>query len=100
MLVYAMPVLARWSYRTGGETVYVCGQFPNGLTEKERSRLLARNPVAASYAWRVMRRDSIVFVRGRVSHADHATIRLDGWHRVLMNTEAQSSAMASVAFLD
>ena len=29
----------------------------------------------------------------RVRHADHATIALPGWHRVLMNTENQSKAM-------
>jgi hypothetical protein len=34
------------------------------------------------------------------THPDHATIRLDGWHRVEMNTENRSRAMASVAFLD
>ena len=28
------------------------------------------------------------------------TIRLDVWHRVEMNTENRSRAMASVAFLD
>lgn len=27
-------------------------------------------------------------------------IMLPGWHRVLMNTESQSRAMANVAFLD
>jgi hypothetical protein len=35
-----------------------------------------------------------------ITHPDHATIRLDGWHRVEMNTENRSRAMASVAFLD
>ena len=33
-------------------------------------------------------------------HADHKTITLHGWHRVLMNTENQSRAMRNVAFLD
>ena len=33
-------------------------------------------------------------------HADHATITLHGWHRVLMNTEGQSKAIKNVAFLD
>ena len=47
-----------------------------------------------------MQRDMVVYVRGRISHSDHATIRLDKWHRVEMNTENQSLAMAHVAFLD
>lgn len=87
-------------YRTRGTTVYVNFQFPNGLTEAERTALFRRNPVAAKWFWQVLQRDTITYVQGRVSHADHATIRLDGWHRVLMNTENESKARASVAFLD
>ena len=48
----------------------------------------------------MMRRNPLVYVRGRVRHADHKTIMLHGWHRVLMNTERQSQAMRNVAFLD
>jgi len=44
--------------------------------------------------------DVFVYVRGKITHPDHATIRLDGWHRVEMNTENRSRAMASVVFLD
>lgn len=94
------PHHCEFLYRLGGTTVYVCRQFPNGLTEAERAALFATNPLASRWAWRAMQRDPQVFVRGRVSHADHATITLDGWHRVLMNTEAESRAQASVAFLD
>jgi len=47
-----------------------------------------------------MRRDMSVYARGAVSHADHATITLPFWHRVLMNTETQSQTMRFVAFLD
>ncbi|MCC9609068.1 hypothetical protein LOC68_07090 [Blastopirellula sp. JC732] len=94
------PHLCEFLIRAGGTTVYVCGQHPNGLTEAERQTLLKRNPAADKWNWRVMQRDPTVFVRGRVSHADHATIHLDGWHRVAMNTENRSRAMASVAFLD
>jgi hypothetical protein len=86
--------------RDGGLTVYVCRQHPNGLTAGQYRKLLRQNPNAARWDWQLMRRDPTVYVRGRVSHADHATIRLVGWHRVAMNTENQSRAMASVAFLD
>lgn len=47
-----------------------------------------------------MQRDPVVYVRGKVSYPEHATISLGGWHRVAMNTENQSRAMAQVAFLD
>lgn len=94
------PHMCEFLYRVGGTTVYVCGQYPNGLTDKERKALHKRSPAAVKWNWQTMQRDPTVFVRGRVSHADHATILLGGWHRVAMNTENQSRAMASVAFLD
>lgn len=94
------PHYCQWLYRTRGTTVYVNFRYPNGLTEPERQQLFHRAPEAAKWAWQVMQRDPVTYVQGRVSHADHATIRLDGWHRVLMNTENQSRARASIAFLD
>lgn len=94
------PHMCEHLYRVGGTTVYVCRQYPNGLEEKEKQALFKRNPSAAKWNWRAMQRNPSVFVRGGVSHADHATIHLGEWHRVVMNTENQSRAMASVAFLD
>jgi hypothetical protein len=94
------PHWAEWCYRTGGETVYVCKRHPNGVTEDQYKEILADNPKAKGWGWHIMRRNPGVFVKGRIRHADHATITLNGWHQVLMNTEAQSKAMKSVAFLD
>lgn len=37
---------------------------------------------------------------GEVRHPDHETITLNGWRRVLMNTENRSSALRYLAFLD
>jgi hypothetical protein len=87
-------------YRTGGETVYVCARHPNGVTEKEYRRILSTNPRAKGWAWQIMRRNPGVLVRGKVRHADHKTIVLNGWHRVLMNAEREAKAMQNVAFLD
>jgi hypothetical protein len=94
------PHICEFLYRVGGTTVYVCNRHPNGLTTDEYGKLLKQNPEATKWNWRTMQRDPVVFVQGKVSHPDHATIRLDGWHRVEMNTENRSRAMASVAFLD
>jgi hypothetical protein len=94
------PHWAEFCYRTGGETVYVCSRHPNGVTEAQYKGILAGSPKAKGWRWRTMRRNPGVYVRGRVRHADHATITLHGWHRVLMNTEGQSKAMKNVAFLD
>ncbi len=94
------PHWAEFCYRTGGETVYVCSRHPNGVTEAQYKVILAGNAKAKGWGWRTMRRNPGVYVKGRIRHADHATITLHGWHRVLMNTEGQSKAMRNVAFLD
>src|SRR5262249_29958022 len=94
------PHWADFCYRTGGETVYVRPRHSNGVTEAAYQRILANNPQAKSWGWRTMRRNPGVYVRGRIRHADHKTIVLHGWHRVLMNTENQAKAMRNVAFLD
>ncbi len=86
--------------RSGGETVYVSAEYPHGLETRQYQRLLARQPEARHWGWRTMRRNMRVCVRGRVRHPDHATIHLEGWHEVLMNTENEASAMRHVAFLD
>jgi hypothetical protein len=94
------PHWADFCYRTGGEAVYVCFRRPNGVTEAQYKAILAGNPKAKGWGWRTMRRNPGVYVKGRIRHADHATITLQGWHRVLMNTEGQTKAMRKVAFLD
>jgi hypothetical protein len=94
------PHWAEFCYRTGGEFVYVSHRYPNGVTQDQYERILSNDAKAKSWNWRPMRRNPGVYVRGRIRHADHATITLNGWHRVLMNTESQSQAMRNVAFLD
>ena len=87
-------------FRTGGETVYVTRRFPGGVSESRYREILERDPAAARWGWRVMRRDAEVYARGRVAHKDHKTVVLAGWHRVLMNTEAGAPGAREVAFLD
>ena len=94
------PHMVEFLYRSGGEVVYVCSQKPNGLTPAQFNAFVSRTPEAKSWHWSTMRRNPSVSVKGRVRHADHATIVLHDWHRVLMNTESQSAAMRHVAFLD
>jgi hypothetical protein len=88
--------IAQYAYRTQGEAVMVSSRYPQGLTEPQYKRLISRDK-SAYLNWRQMVRNAGVFVKGTVRHPDHATIVLEGWHRVLMNTEANSEA---VAFLD
>jgi hypothetical protein len=92
--------MCQYAYRSGGEVVYVGTKYPMGLTKAAYTKLLERNPSARSWAWRVMRRNAAVYVRGRVWHPDHKTIVLNDWHRVMMNTEGQAPGARSVVFLD
>ncbi len=94
------PHWVEFCYRTGGVTVYVCPRHRDGVTAKQYQKMLKANPRAKAWGWQLMLRNAGVYVRGRVRHADHQTIVLHGWHRVLMNTEAESRAMRNVAFLD
>jgi hypothetical protein len=87
------------AYRRGGETVYVSPQFPTGLTRAEFDALSPRHQRDGG-PWREMVRDPELYAKGAVRHPDHDTIRLYGWHRVLMNTEREARAMRHVAFLD
>jgi len=87
-------------FRSGGETVYVCWRHPDGVTGERYRELLEDDPRARHWGWRVMRRDAEVYARGRVSHKDHKTIALAGWHRVFINTEAAAPGAREVAFLD
>ena len=91
------PHWAEECYRSGGDTVYVSARYPNGLTAPEYKKLPASE---RNRGFRIMKRDAAVYVRGKVSHPDHETVTLIGWHRVLMNTENRSSAMRFLAFLD
>jgi hypothetical protein len=93
------PHNAQYCYRTGGELVYVSHQFPDGVTRVHYERWRRQNRDSKIQFVQMMRNPT-VYVKGRITHADHATVVLDRWHRVEMNTETQSKAMRHVAFLD
>ena len=94
------PHWVEFLYREGGETVMVSGQYPNGLTLDQYRQVLSTDAGAKSWSWRTMRRNPTAFVKGTVRHPDHATIRLDGWHQVAMNTEREAPGARNVVFLD
>jgi hypothetical protein len=94
------PHWAEFLYRTGGVNVYVCSEHPTGLSEPEYRHLIAENPAKRRMQWRVMRRDAGVYVRGKIRHPDHKTVKLNGWHQVVPNTESRAPAMWHLAFLD
>ena len=92
------PHVCEFVFRQGGQLVYVHARYPNGLSVGEYRDLPADQREAGG--WRTMVRDARVYVKGRVRHPDHATIRLPYWHQVVMNTETKARAMRNVAFLD
>lgn len=115
-------------YREGGELVYVhpvrrapgalpsqlggAGGYANGwaqrhgipqkaeegLTQKEFDVL--QQSVRKLMTWRRMQRGARVFVRGRITHPDHATVALKTWHEVLPNLEVSRLGGVHVVFLD
>lgn len=93
------PHCLEYAYRLGGTRVYVSESSPQGLSEAQYHRYLVTHPKSGR-SFRLMIREPELYAKGRVSHNDHKTIVLDGWHRVLMNTENQARAMSNVAFLD
>jgi hypothetical protein len=94
------PHMCQYLHRVGGVPVLVCNRHPAGLLRDQYEQLIARRPSAKGWGWQAMRRGAGVYVRGRVWHPDHKTIVLDGWHRVVMNTEAQAPGRERVVFLD
>lgn len=94
---HGKPHKCEFLTREGGTQVYVSSEHPNGITSGRYNRLSSEDRKGP---WQVMVRDAGVCVKGKITHPDHATIVLKGWHRVLANTEGQSRAMRHVAFLD
>lgn len=82
-------------YREGGEMVWVRGN--QVLTPEEYAAKMANPDKSKWEVWRAMIRNANVYARGTIRHADHSTVKLDGWHRVFMNAEFTTTA---VAFLD
>ena len=94
------PHVCQFAYRTGGVSVWVCPRFPTGVTFDQYYNIIDGNPKARNWGWRPFLRGAGVYVRGTVRHSDHKTVTLDGWHRVMMNTEHNAPFAPRVAFLD
>jgi hypothetical protein len=94
------PYMCQYLYRSGGEIVWVCRHYPQGLTEVGYRAVLRAFSKARNWGWTQMTREPTVYVRGRVWHPDHKTIVLNDWHRLLMNTEREAPGVRNVVFLD
>jgi hypothetical protein len=85
-------------FRAADELVYVSTGYERGLTEDEFDSL--HRAVRTQRQWTQMMREPDVYASGAIRRPDHATVRLNGWHRVVMNTEQSARAMQHVVFLD
>jgi hypothetical protein len=90
------PHVLELAYRRGGAVVYLNVHSGRPISAARFERL---NPNQRRAFVRQVR-DPELYAKGTVRHADHATIVLGDWHRVLMNTENQATAMRHVAFID
>ena len=92
--------MCEYLYRSGGEVVWVCRWYPQGLTETGYRAVLRAFSKARNWGWTQMTREPTVYARGKVWHPDHKTIVLADWHRVMMNTEREAPAVRHIVFLD
>lgn len=83
--------------RRGGELVYVNRRTRAVLTSFQFQAQIKSGKIKNAHEWVDQRMTTLVYVRGKVRHADHKTIELKGWHRVAMNAEPVSN---TVRFLD
>jgi hypothetical protein len=87
------PHMCEQLYRFGGDTVYVRGEAVISPAEYERLEPHQQR------GFNQMKRNATVYARGSVKHADHKTIFLNGWHKVLLNKEGAIFGTVSM-FLD
>src|SRR6266851_5028779 len=90
------PHICQYLVRSGGVNVMFHVQYaPNGIAEADYHKLSENNRKVSGWEHRV--RDPEVYVKGAISHPDHSTLMLRGWHRVYVNAEVLSDELA---FLD
>ena len=90
------PHMCQYLVRSGGVNVMFHVQYaPNGIAEADYNKLSENKRKASGWEHRV--RDPEVYVKGAISHPDHSTLMLRGWHRVYVNAEVLSEELA---FLD
>jgi len=93
------PHMCEELIRVGGEAVFVDSDSPNGITLEQYTAIVKKEP-HKQHHFRRMTRGARVYVRGKITHKDHATVELLIWHRVVVNTESSSRAMRNMMFLD
>lgn len=91
--------MMEYAYRLPGRTVYV---GLRGQTYTEEQFVAMSNIDRRRARIRVMSEVAALYAKGKISHIDHATIKLSTWHKVEMNTErdARHATTVQMYFLD
>jgi len=77
-----------------GEREYECDRYPKlAFFESEYRKIVKSRRKAKQWGWRQLPYHPDIYVRGSVSHPDHAIIYLECWHRVKLNRENQSKSL-------
>lgn len=86
------PHLCQWMFEEG-ERRYACRWHPKEVTADERDKILATRRKSHRWDWRQVPFEPTIYVRGTITHPDHAPLLLDVWHRVERNTEPTELAV-------
>lgn len=93
------PHVVEHIIREGGKEIYTCPKYPDGV-DKEKYDEIKKTPEAKYWPWRQGRVDATVYGKGKVTHRDHATIHLNGWHQILPNTEQKARGFSHLLYID
>lgn len=92
-VVYSMQSVRNQEVRVAAENV-IRGRI---ITEDVHDEV---DRAVKGITWRSWMAEPEVYARGSVRHPDHSTLKLDGWHRVYMNTEPRARGADRVLFVD
>jgi hypothetical protein len=87
-----------FAHERGGTVVYRRRGSDEELTQTDFDAL--PQAVRSDPTWHQFRRGMDLYAMGRITHPDHATVVLHGWHEVFVNTEWRAKARQHLRFLD
>jgi len=90
------PHICQYLCRTGGQRLWFHPTHASGGISQEQYDACDRNKKKLVDGWRSVVRNPEVYVKGAITHPDHATLVLRGWHRVYLNGEVLSQELGSI----
>jgi hypothetical protein len=90
--------ILEFAHRRGGTVVYYHRESRKELTQTEFDALPEVR--RSDPRWVQWLTGMDLYAMGRITHPDHATVVLHGWHEVFVNTESRAKARQHLRFLD